>query len=302
MRIHVKRIVRLSLVALRVMIAVVMIWAPGLYRPAADDDPSHDRSAPLVSLTRQRDVRASASLVYPSLEYYDDDRISRQLEFVAQSVAGRKERGEAVSVKKILLNDDWNTPLGSTVFEEDKCAVRACELVRGMFELAKADVVLAKSVPQLAAGRPLGQIWVLFMLESPVNTPHFGGSYRGLVNWTATYRHDSTIVAPYEKFVPLNDSLLVRNPVKNFARGKTKKVAWFVSNCGASNRRLEYAQELSRYIPVDIYGHCGSLTCGRHEHERCFSLLDKDYKFYLSFENSNCRDYITEKFFINGLK
>lgn len=79
------------------------------------------------------------------------------------------------------------------------------------------------------------------------------------------------------------------------------KVAWFVSNCSARNNRLQFAHELGKYIQVDIYGACGTYKCSRTTADKCFDILDRDYKFYLAFENSNCRDYITEKFFVNGL-
>lgn len=41
---------------------------------------------------------------------------------------------------------------------------------------------------------------------------------------------------------------------RSIQSGKLNRVGWFVSNCGAKNGRLEYAQELSHHIDVDIYG------------------------------------------------
>ncbi len=64
---------------------------------------------------------------------------------------------------------------------------------------------------------------------------------------------------------------------------------------------MQYARDLQQHIDVDIYGGCGDKKCPRSQQNTCFDLLNKRYKFYLAFENSNCKDYITEKFFVNGL-
>ena len=49
---------------------------------------------------------------------------------------------------------------------------------------------------------------------------------------------------------------------------------------------------------VDIYGKCGNQFCPKanHGHDFCFEDLSANHSFYLAFENSNCVDYITEKF------
>ena len=49
-----------------------------------------------------------------------------------------------------------------------------------------------------------------------------------------------------------------------------------------------------KYIDIDIYGTCGSPCPGDLCHN---DSPMTDYRFYLSFENSFCTDYITEKFF-----
>ena len=44
---------------------------------------------------------------------------------------------------------------------------------------------------------------------------------------------------------------------------------------------------------MDVYGGCGGRACDND----CYRNLPKTYKFYLSFENNYCDEYITEKFF-----
>ncbi|KAK4874447.1 hypothetical protein RN001_013807 [Aquatica leii] len=73
-------------------------------------------------------------------------------------------------------------------------------------------------------------------------------------------------------------------------------VAIVISNC--SGKRMKYVKELSKHLKVDMYGRCGTLPCPGHYHTDCKNT--SAYKFYLSFENSLCDEYITEKVWWNG--
>lgn len=63
-------------------------------------------------------------------------------------------------------------------------------------------------------------------------------------------RYDSTIPAPYRVWKYYDSNITQKLQSRNYASGKTKAVAWFVSNCNDDNGRLEYARELQKYIQV----------------------------------------------------
>ena len=84
---------------------------------------------------------------------------------------------------------------------------------------------------------------------------------------------------------------------RHLAGGKRAAAAWFVSHCATQARRELYVKRLKKHLPVDIYGKCGKLECSRSNETECYLRAEQQYKFYLSFENSVCEDYVTEKFF-----
>ena len=242
-------------------------------------------------------------ILWPDKEFYDDDRILSQLRYKPSSLTPETD-GKSPPLKKIIVYSglgSWGIKRGRQQFLDQKCLVNTCELTDSKTDANHADGIVFNHPVKPWTTRPPHQIWILFILESPYHSPGLS-AFSHNFNWTATYRHDSDIVAPYEKFVPYDEKVLTLPQNRSYAAGKTKQVAWFVSNCGGRNGRLEYAKELGKYINVDIYGACGKFKCPRHSADTCFQMLNKDYKFYLSFENSNCRDYISEKFFVNGLQ
>ena len=98
------------------------------------------------------------------------------------------------------------------------------------------------------------------------------------IDWTATYRRDSTIVAPYGAWTRYQEPHDGHVHPEIDLSTKNKNVAWFVSNCNAKNKRLEYAKELKEFIDVDIYGSCGDKKCSKASGRDCLEMMSKEYR------------------------
>ena len=145
------------------------------------------------------------------------------------------------------------------------------------------------------------QLWIFWETEVPPMVGIKVDKYNYVFNLTATFTQDSDI--PIDTVYGLKNC--VRNKQKwkslqnhNFAVKKRSDViiTWFVSHCGTQSKRYEYVQELQKHIKVDIYGKCGDHIC--KSRKSCDQQLlhgNGSYKFYLSFENSFCDEYVTEK-------
>lgn len=130
--------------------------------------------------------------------------------------------------------------------------------------------------------------WVYHNAEAPKNTPNIIDK----MQYSMTYRLDSDFPWGYLE----EKSLLSAMETPLLSERKKKKkalVAWIVSNCKATNYRHHYVKELAKWIDVDIYGHC----MNNQVYPANTSTIDliSNYYFYLSIENSNCKDYVTEK-------
>jgi len=189
----------------------------------------------------------------------------------------------------------WGDKLPEGRFIFDRCPVSTCTLSANRESSDAADLVVFSwlyfDMPTF--NRPKDQLWMVWNLESPPHSkklrPH------NIFNWTATYRWDSTLVVPYVRWFYYDLRIKFASQTESLATNKTRKVAWFVSNCNPSNKRFQYFQQLSKHIEIDVYGRCGNFSCKRGS-SNCDDIV-RDYKFYLAFENSNCNNYITEKAF-----
>lgn len=188
---------------------------------------------------------------------------------------------------------------------EDMFEFRGCEynncIVTSSLSLKSvehADVVLyyfreIQRYPDLDWRQRSQQYWVLYSDESAgYGFNQFQPSLDNIFNATMTFRPDSDVPYPYGQTV-----LNVTSPEINYATGKTKGAFAYVTNCeSVGYNRMKTMLRLGKYIDVDIFGACTkNVPCDRSDWQ-CERRLHSKYRFYLSFENSLCKDYITEKF------
>ncbi|XP_063791795.1 3-galactosyl-N-acetylglucosaminide 4-alpha-L-fucosyltransferase FUT3-like [Pseudophryne corroboree] len=192
----------------------------------------------------------------------------------------------------------WKWPWGY-VSPLDRCykdyGISGCKLSVDRSLYSAADAVILhhadimydkKSLPQQP--RPHFQLWVWYNLEPPLIIKNLD-MLDNLFNLTMTFRKDSDIFVPYGGIETLKERQSFTIPTKS------KLVSWVVSKWYPGVRRIAYYEELKKHIPIDVYG-------ARHmklSWDNFHTTISK-YKFYLAFENSIYKDYITEKLWSNA--
>lgn len=192
----------------------------------------------------------------------------------------------------------------------NRCPVSDCLLTqeRTLAALQNADAVIFNAPPLKLEDFPVDpqrrpeQRYIFLSPEPPVLFADDVEKFNRVFNWTMSYKRDSDIPYLYGDIKP--EKTTANSVTVKTARGKTKLVAWFVSHCFTQSRREAYVEQLRKHIDTDVYGDCNKqmLRCSQNltthlSDDSCYEMLERDYKFYLAFENSLCADYVTEKFF-----
>lgn len=207
-------------------------------------------------------------------------------------------------------------------FTKRNCQFQNCFLTNNTLyfnDVRDFDVILFNAVNladvKVPSSRSEEQKYVFASRESPDNFP-IPSRYKEVFNLTWTYRLDSDInfafiviknkkgnvIGPTKNMHWMDTHKMKQTPESIISKLWNKKTAaaWFVSHCDTASQREVFVQKLinetSKYqLKIDVFGWCGNLKCPKNHVEECYALIESDYYFYLSFENSICVDYVTEK-------
>lgn len=212
----------------------------------------------------------------------------------------------------------WYAPFGNHVargVNEAECG--KCEITYDRSKIeddATRAVVIhfneinPSTMPTPAQRKP-GQMHIFWTMESPPSLKVLRGrtlEYEDRYGFNATmsHRRDSDFLTPYgHPWQSVQYFRTARHPDLNeIMKSKSKLALALISNCGGSARLKLVKDIINTGFKLEAYGACfpgrGGFPRGGDFEQRV-----RSYKFFFAFENSlHCRDYITEKFFRNGLR
>nr|CAD2177699.1 unnamed protein product [Meloidogyne enterolobii] len=201
-----------------------------------------------------------------------------------------------------LIDNDNIIDIQTGLYNTDECKYE-CEYVTDKDLYMNATAIMfhiRAEHKDLPLKRFSNQLYIFFLDESPSYTyEHFKDVSPDFFNITMTYRVDSDIYYPYDTFVPCNgkchvDEFWSEKEVLEKVQRKSKLAMKAFSDCSTPSKRENLIAELGRLIKIDLYGNCpGNTKC---DFEYCLNQELANHMFYLAFENSVCKNYITEKF------
>ncbi|XP_054880911.1 alpha-(1,3)-fucosyltransferase 7 [Poeciliopsis prolifica] len=199
----------------------------------------------------------------------------------------------------------WHWPFGrSYSLSGNKClemyGIGRCFLTDDRSTYPTADVVVfhhqelsnAASALPLHLPRPTAQGWVWLSMEPPVNNVYVE-RFNGVFNWTMSYRRNADITIPYGETLPGAGLEGFQSALKHSCFA-----SWVVSKPKPNQTRVDVYQSLQKYIPIQVYGKWKKKPL---PHGRLLPTISKCL-FYLSFENSEAKDYISEKLWRNAFQ
>ncbi|XP_015588970.1 alpha-(1,3)-fucosyltransferase C-like [Cephus cinctus] len=199
-------------------------------------------------------------------------------------------------------------PVWNCIATNDRTIEDVTEFDAIMFHGPEIDIL---DLPRKRYSR---QRYIFVDLETPIYHPIQNREiYKNFFNWSMTYRRDSSLMRPYGivRNVRTNEVIPPHIPAmwkdvskgkiseksRDIVKSKTRQIAWFVSNCKTLSRREDYVDVLKQYVDVDVFGSCSNFSCDTRLGAECYKMVERKYYFYLAFENSLCKDYVTEKAF-----
>lgn len=212
----------------------------------------------------------------------------------------------------------WDTPADYQMTDLDgsPCPETRCVVTYDRARFQQSDAVFfhgrdvrdikPHEIHALRGHAPVSQFWVWAFMESPLNLYYDTQMYDGLFDWTATYKLASNFWTPYYRIKPL-EPLERSMPAKRDYAAQKSKLIFGISSDFCEGYRTALVLRIKELTEFDFYGKCGRKfsesvklpECKRGTKE-CHSLF-ASYKFVFAVENSFCDEYVTEKYYRNGL-